>query len=268
MLNKKVLILVLVLTCVAGKAAMAQLFLEEGKVVMAVSPGDRVNKTMLVSNTSDKEITVKAYWQDFTYQPPYEGAKAFVPEGSTPFSASKMMSFAPLAFKIPAFGKQKIDYSVNVPPDAKGGYYGVLFFEKAPDEVDARMGVSIVTRVGSLFFIETKDKSKKSEVRDINLKDNKIVGVFHNQGNVVLIPRQTYNVFDKEGLVADRGEIKKIYVPPGASANWELNLPAKMNAGVYSVVLNTDLDDGDLIVNEISISIDTEGHLKIDNIKN
>ncbi len=246
---------------------MAQLFLEEGKIVTAVEPGERVNKSIYISNTSDKPINVRAYWQDFMYQPPYDGVKAFVPEGTTKLSASKMMTFSPLVFQLPAFGKQKIEYSVNVPSTARGGYYGVLFFEKAPDPLQAKTGLSIVTRVGALFFLETKNKSKKSEVADVVVATDKITGVFKNQGDVILIPRMTYNVFDKEGLVADRGELKKIYVPPGASANWEMVLP-KLSAGKFSVVLNTDLDDGDVIVTEISIDVDTAGHLKIENVKN
>ncbi len=263
----KVILLVLVLACLSGATANAQLFLEEGKVVLAVEPGERVNKSMYVSNTTNKELSVRAYWQDFEYQPPYEGAKAFVPEGTTKLSASKMMSFAPLVFKLAPFGKQKIEYSINVPNDAKGGYYGVLFFEKAPDPLEAQMGISIVTRVGSLFFIETKSRSKQSTVTNVNVKDDKVVGTFNNQGDVILIPRMTYNVFDKEGLVADRGELKKIYVPPGASADWEMAMPIKLGVGQFSIVLNTDLDEGDVIVTEMNVSIDDAGHLKVENVK-
>jgi len=266
-LKKVVTLLVLVLACFSGKTAMAQLFLEEGKVVMEVLPGERVNKSILVTNTSDKAISVRAYWEDFEYKPPYEGAKAFVPEGTTRLSASKMMSYSPLDFNIPPFGKQKIDYSVNVPQDAKGGYYGVLFFEKAPDSFDAQTGLSIVTRVGALFFIETKGKSKDSEISSVQVEADKIKGVFHNRGDVILIPRMTYNVFDKEGLVVDRGELKKIYVPPGASANWEMSLPSNLGVGSFSLVVNTDLEDGDVIVTEINLDIDASGHLKIENIK-
>lgn len=245
---------------------MAQLFLEEGKVVLAVSPGERVNKSITVANTTNKEINVRAYWQDFEYQPPYAGSKSFLPEGTTKLSANKMVSFSPQVFKLAGFGKQKIDYSINVPANATGGYYGVLFFEKNPDPLEVKMGLSIVTRVGTLFFIESKDKSKKSEINSVVVNADKITGAYHNQGNAILIPRMTYNVFDKEGLVADRGELKKLYVPPGASANWEIGLPKGLSAGKYALVLNTDLDDGDMIVTELSIDIDVAGHLKIENI--
>lgn len=264
---KNVILLVLVLVCSFGSTAKAQLFLEEGKVVLAVVPGERINKSITISNTTDQEISVRAYWQDFEYQSPYDGSKAFVPQGSTKLSASHMITFSPLDFKLPGFGKQKIDYTISVPQTAKGGYYGVLFLEKAADPLQAQMGLSLVTRVGSLFFIETKDKSKHSEVGNVQIVSDKITGTFKNLGNAILIPRMTYNVFDKEGLVADRGELKKLYVPPGASADWDVNLPTGLSAGEYVLVLNTDLDDGDVIVNEMSIAVDAAGHLKIENIK-
>lgn len=265
---QRIILLVVVFACFFGKAASAQLFLEEGKVVLAVEPGERVNKSITVANTTDKEINVKAYWQDFDYQAPYEGAKAFTPEGTSKYTAAKMVSYSPLTFKLPGFGKQKIEYSINVPADAKGGYYGVLFVERQPDPMEAQMGLSIVTRVGSLFFIETKDRIKQSDIDNVQVKADKITGIFNNRGNVILIPKMTYNVFDKEGLVADRGELKKLYVPPGASANWEMTVPKTLQAGQFSVVINTDLDEGDVIVTEISFSIDAAGHLKIENVQN
>lgn len=264
-MKKKVIFLVLVSTCLLVNTARAQLFLEEGKVVLAVSPGERVNKSIMISNTTDKEVTVRVYWQDFEYKPPYDGAKAFLPEGTSVRSLNKMVNFSPNSFQLPGFGKQKVEYAINMPAQAQGGYYGVLFFEKAPDPKEAKIGVSIVTRVGSLFFVETKNKSKKSEINNILIQSDKITGVFHNQGDVILIPRMTYNVFDKEGLVADRGEVKKVYVPPGASANWEISFEKKLPAGRFSLALNTDLDDGDVIVTELNLDVNDAGHLKIEN---
>lgn len=262
------IILVLFFACLGAGAARAQLFIEEGKVVLAVSGGDRVNKSLTIHNTSKDPVDVKVYWEDFEYQPPYDGTKNFMPAGSSKTSASQWVSFSPQTFRLPAFARQQIDYSVSVPSQVTEGHYGALFFEKAGDNVKTETGVSVIVRVGCLFFIEPKDKSKKAVISDIQLGGKKLQGAFTNQGNAILIPRMTYNIMDeREGVVADRGEVKKSYVPPGATAQWEITLPQGLNAANYTLILNTDLDNGDVIVKEIQLSRGASGALELKNIR-
>ena len=94
--------------------AKAQLFLEEGKVVLAVAGGDRINKSLTVTNTSKEELRVKVYWEDFQYQPPYDGTKKFFPAGIGPASASKWINHSPQEITLPAFGKQKIRFVTHL----------------------------------------------------------------------------------------------------------------------------------------------------------
>jgi hypothetical protein len=96
-------------------AARAQLFLEDGKVVLAVSGGDHLTGSLLIHNTSADPAEIKVYWEDFEYRPPYDGTKNFLPAGTAPASASQWVSFSPQVFTMPGFGQQKIDYAVTVP---------------------------------------------------------------------------------------------------------------------------------------------------------
>ncbi len=266
LVNKVLLLTVLVLGFCAP-TARAQLFLEEGKVVLAVSGSERVNKHIVVNNTSSEPINVKVYWEDFEYLSPYDGAKKFTPAGTSKNSASGIVSFFPQTFQLPAFGKQQIDYSVSTPEDMSEGHYGVLFFEKAGDPIKTDAGISIVTRVGCLFFIEPKEKNKTAVIENMALNGSTLVGRFSNQGNVIMIPRTTYNVMDKEGLVADRGEVKKHYVPPGVSASWEVPLPKTLGQGEYTLLVNADLDEGDAVVKEMQLIKDAAGKLSIENVR-
>ena len=103
--------------------AFAQIFLEEGKIFRNVDKGDLINESMVVQNTSDESIDVLVYWEDFEYQPPYEGSKKFFPAGTTNNSANSWISYSPQKFTLAPHGKQKISYVIDVPPNAKGGYY-------------------------------------------------------------------------------------------------------------------------------------------------
>ncbi|MBF0122832.1 MAG: hypothetical protein HQL21_05430 [Candidatus Omnitrophica bacterium] len=264
---KRITLLTIGLLCVFVGTAKAQFFIEEGKVVLAVSGGERVSKTLTIHNTTTESLDLKAYWEDFQYQAPYDGAKLFLAAGTATGSASQWISYAPQEFTIPAFGQKKLEYMVTVPPKIEGGHYGVLFFEKAGDPVRDATGVKIVSRVGCLFFIEAKDKKKIASLQDIKISSSIVSGTFENKGNVVSIPQITYYIMDDQGVAVDRGEIKKLYLPPEAIAPWEIPLISGLTAGHYTMVINADLEDGDVVVKEVDFVKDAKGTLTIGNVR-
>ncbi|MBF0485666.1 MAG: hypothetical protein HQL16_04025 [Candidatus Omnitrophica bacterium] len=266
MIKKIILLTVAVFMIFAGEAR-AQFFLEQGKVSLPVSGGDRINKSLIIHNTTADAVKVKAYLEDFKYESPYDGSKAFLPAGTGVGSLSQWFSFSPQEFTLPAFGKQVVDYTISVPSKVEGGHYGVLFFEKADPPIRDASGVSVVTRLGCLFFVEPKDRLKQASLLNIKADGNFIKGDFSNQSNVVLIPNTTYYAMDEGGMVADRGEIKKLYIPPLETASWALELPQKLNPGKYSLVINADLEDGDVVVKEIELTKDVSGSLTITAVK-
>jgi len=245
--------------------ARAQLFLENGKETLAVSGGEHVNGSMIIHNTSPDPAAIKVYWEDFEYKTPYDGTKNFLPAGTAPSSASQWVTFSPQEFTLPGMGQQRVDYSITVPPSIQEGHYGVLFFEKNNGPINDEKEINLVTRVGSLFFIEPKDKVKKAALEDINLKANSFNASFVNQGNVILIPHTTYYIMQGQGLVLLRGDANKLYVPPGASASLVIPLKKKLDAGHYTMVVNADLEEGDVVVKEINFGIDTDGQLTLEN---
>ena len=245
--------------------AKAQLFLEQGKVNITVSNGEHTNGSLLIHNTSSEKANIKVYWEDFEYKAPYDGTKEFLPAGTAPASASSWVSFSPQVFTMPAFGQQKIDYTVTAPAQVQGGHYGVLFFERSSDLPTSDAGVTLVTRVGCLFFIEPKDKKKKAVLQDIGVKPEGITANFVNQGDVILIPHTTYYIMQQDGLVSLRGESKKLYVPPGVSAPLAISLKKKLSQGNYTLVVNCDLEEGDVVIKEIGLAVDASGQLTVTN---
>ncbi len=228
-----------------------------------VQPGETVMNSLAVYNTSLEPIPVKVYWEDFIYVPPFDGKKNFLPAGSTDYSLNKWMTFSPTEFTLPANSKKKITYSMKVPQDIRGGYYGVLFFENGVPNKQAITGVRIVSRVGCLFFVEAKDKTKKAKINNIKVVHNHVAGSFLNSGNVILIPEGVYYFMSKEETVVDRGEIQKLYLPPQAIGTFTLDLPKKLPEGKYTLVITFDLQDGDSVVKEIDFSLDPLGQIKI-----
>ncbi len=261
----KVLVFIFCSIVLIGTEAKAQLFLEQGKLSLAVSDAERSNGSVTLHNTSSDPVEVKVYWEDFEYKSPYDGTKNFSPAGTGRNSASKWVAFTPQVFTIPAFGRQKIDYTLTVPDTITEGHYGVLFFESNGAPMAGDKGVTLVTRVGCLFFIEPKQKNKKSDIQDIKSDKKGFTVNFVNQGNIVLIPKTTYYVMEDEGLVVSRGETEKLYVPPGVSASLEIPLKSPLKEGRYTLVINSDLEEGDVVIKEVELAVDAGGQVTISN---
>ncbi len=241
----------------------AQILIEEGKVVLSISPQEKISNTITVHNTSAEPMTVRAYWEDFKYQPPFDGKKVFLPAGTTENSMTRWVQFSPQEFSLAPFTKKKVSYTISVPKEVQGGYYGVFFFEQSSGKTKEATGVTLVTRVGSLFFLEAKEHIKSGQISDLEFKDHQLTGSFLNKGNVTITPRGVFYFMDKEGLVIDRGEIQQFYLPSGQSTVFMANLSQKLSEGTYNLVLTFDLMDGAYLVKEVDFSLSKSGEFQI-----
>jgi len=235
----------------AHNMAHAQLFLEQGKIEEDVNPGDTLMDSLRIHNTSDQTYRVSVYWEDFEYQPPFDGSKKFLPKGTLDRSLTKWINFSPQEFTLKPYENKEVSYVINVPNSISGGYYGVMFFEKEPEELKSQRGLSIVARVGCLFFIEANIRTKKVSLKNLSISGNSITGKIFNEGDVIVIPETVYYILDEDSLVADRGEVKNVYLPPDNSADYQIDLPSDLPRGHYMMVLTMDLSDGDILVKEI-----------------
>ena len=182
-----------VFACVCGSLE-AQVLLEEGKVKLNVNPGENIAGKLTLYNTSDAQVDMKVYWEDFAYKPPFDGSKDFLPKGSTEHSLSDWVNVSSRTITFPPFGKQVVPYTINVPGVFQKGHYGVLFFEKQNPEVILERGVNIVSRVGCLFFVEPENKSKKADLKNFRFTGKELTADFTNQGHVVLIHEGTFYI--------------------------------------------------------------------------
>lgn len=244
--------------------AFSQILIDKGKVKLDVEAGENILDSIVVHNTSDKSIDVRAYMEDFVYTPPFDAKKKFFPLGTTDYSCGDWISFSPQEFKLGPYGKKELNYSIKVPEDAKGGYYGVLFFEEHnPGELRIEKGVHVVVRVGCLFFLETENKQKEGNLKDISLGREGLEGYFSNEGDTIILSQGTFYVMDDSGMVIDRGEMEKKYLPPGEKTPFTVPIMKDIFSGNYTMILTFNLDEGDVLVKEIDFLKDKTGSMKI-----
>ncbi|MDP8265815.1 MAG: hypothetical protein P9M07_02580 [Candidatus Aceula meridiana] len=263
---KKILILIFLLGLCFGSfctPAFSQMLLQQGKVNLSLDPGETATGEVIIHNTKDQEISVKAYWQDFLYVPPFDGNKKFLSPGTSNRSCSNLVNFMPQEITLGPYGKKAVSYSARLPEDAEDGYYGVLFFEDNSRDKKTATGVTIVTRVGCLFFLEKNGASKDAKVLDIAIAGNQLLGTIENKSQIILIPRGIFYIMDDEGIVADRGEIEPFYLPPGESAPFFVDIANNIPGGNYTLILTFELGEGDSFVEEVDFEKTKNSTFKI-----
>lgn len=253
----------LTLAMAAVRPASAQLLLETGKVALSLAPGETAVGEIKINNMTDKEVSVKAYWQDFIYTPPFDGNKKFLSPTTTSYSCTQWVSFNPQDFILKPFEKKIISYNIKFPAQAQGGYYGVLFFENSTGKKDSKTGVSVIARVGCLFFLETAGSLKSASVVDTSAVASRIEGEIQNKSQIILIPKGIFYIMNGEGMIVDRGEVDTFYLPPGQDVPFFINISDKVSSGTYTMVLTFDLGDGASLVQEIDFERSDNSVLKI-----
>lgn len=251
----------------AGGTCWAQVVVGKTKVQLTLTPGQTVVDSIKLNNTTSKPVGVRIYMQDFQYIEPFDGSKKFLPPSSTESSCASWVTVSPQQLTIPAYGRKEVNYTVKVPHGARGGHYGILFFEQIPEDIKGRVGLQLISRVGCLFFLETADKQKKVEIEDVAVEGENFQAVFANNGDVIIIPQGTFYIMDSNGMVADRGSIDAFYLPPGQRANFVIGISSQISPGSYTAVVTFDLNDGDIVVREIDFSKRADGALVINTIR-
>lgn len=260
---KKVIIIFFMLSLSIYSFAYAQIRPNKSEVRLQINPGEKITDSIIVENISDKEILVKAYFEDLLYPAPFTGIKDTKPLGTIPYSCGKWVTVIPQEVLIPVKGKQELSYTINVPKDAKGGYYGVLYLEKAKDAVDAGVSVGLIIRVGCSFFLETKDKINAAKLEDIVIDSTSFNGNLSNTGNALLVSQGTYYVLDEKGVVVDRGNIEKYFLFPKGKATFTAKFAKPIPQGNATLVISFELGEGKALLKEIDFSKDVSGMVKI-----
>lgn len=270
--------------CAVAQAATVRI--NPTKIRLIIPAGGSKNGSIEVDNPSEESIIVKTYLQDWSYTPAYDGTKNFFPAGATVFSCSDWITTSLSEFVIPAFGKQTVNYSVRVPPDAEGGHYAVLFFESllSEPEVKESAQLGVIVRIGTLFYIEPEGSIKRSaEIEKFSLKrrasDNslEISLDLKNTGNVDITCAGTFHIMDRRGMILARGELENIYLFPQDKTKLNAYWSGALSKGKYSLVITIDigkaleearLGRGPVIIKEAEIEIGDNGEvLRIGELK-
>jgi hypothetical protein len=236
----------------ANSAWAKTVSLEPAHVRLSLSAGEVKSGALKIDNPSGDEVKIRVYLEDWRYSSSSDGAKEFFPAASTALSCAKWISFSPAEFTIPAFGRQMVNYTVRLPPEAKGGHFAVMFFETdLADNTESNQGsaVKLKARLGALFSVEVKD-TLIYEVGLDNLKIKnkdgilKIFANFKNKGNTDIAPKIIFHIIDAQGKVFSRGKFSDIFTLPQDEGEISAEAKEDLEAGDYILVITMNLGKG------------------------
>jgi hypothetical protein len=243
----------------------ATIQIDSPKIELNLAPGETYSGEILAENPTDQDLKLNIYLQDWVYLPDKSGEKRFDAIGSLPFSASKWITFNPSEAVVPPFGKMSVRYTIQVPAEATGGNYSVLFFETILGEATDEEGANVIVagRIGSLFLLQVKGTvDRRGELVSAEVtppvgnKPMEITTRFKNTGNTHIILAGNFLIMDADGKVHGRGDLRKLYMLSGDSGEGTTQWVGRLEKGAYQVILTYDLGEGQTLVEERTITIE------------
>lgn len=267
-MKKNILALSVVSLAVFGSVATAWagIRIDKPKVRLMVAPGGHASGEIKVENTGKEPVDVRVYLEDWVYVA-QDGAKEFMPKGTTPMSCAQWINFNPMDFKLKVGGEQMLRFTVSVPENASGAHFAVMFFEvgsgnmPAMDPQGNNVMVKVYNRLGALFYISPEGTVvPKAEINKLDLSHNKnnfvVAADFINKGNTDLAGKGTFNVFDAEGYVFLRGTFDDFYTLPGDKAILRASAPsANLKVGAYDVLVTLEYETGGNLAQEATFQV-------------
>jgi hypothetical protein len=236
----------------------------------SVEPGGSTSGSITVQNNSEKDIGILVYTQDWLYNP--DGSKTFYAAGTKPFSCAKWIRLFPKKFQLEAGGRMAVQYTINLPENAEGGYYAVIFFESVPTgelEGDEGMMVRFAGRLGTIVYLETKGKSiRKGAIESLSVtppqsnRPLEMVLSFKNMGNVYIGAKGVLNIIDEEGSVYGKKRFGPVNTLPGDTRETQVEWLGELEEGTYYTVITLDIGTEEPIVEERKIEIVSGGAIE------
>ena len=238
--------------------------IDNPKIKLQLSSSDNYSGTIIVENPSTDEVSVKAYLEDFIYVAPFDGAKEFYAPGTTSTSLSNWLSFSPQEFVLQPFSRRRVNFSISPTSSFNSVRCGVLFFETSIGiTYEKGKAINVLGRVGSLLFVEPKDKKKQATFNGIKGSSYSLIGDFINSGNSFLHAQGISYTMDKEGMIKDRDALEELYLLPNDSTRLQIVLSSDLVPGTYTMVITFDLEEDDSLIKEIDFSLSRSGEVTV-----
>ncbi|MBI5144383.1 MAG: hypothetical protein HZA30_04885 [Candidatus Omnitrophica bacterium] len=265
---KIILLAFLIVSILPGVSSAMKMNIDPARAEVVVKPGDEKTGVVTVLNYDEESpMHVKAYVQDLVYLP--DGSNDFLPLGSTPWSLGDFIKIGPTEFDIPPGRQEQVRYVISLPKDAKGGRYGVIFFETATPPSDFKqVGATVNVRLGTILLVTAegseiiKAKLTGMSVNPRTEKDKpmEISWTVYNDSNILIRPFGTVKIIDDKKTEVATVDVnkEKAGILPKTNRKFSIQYEdkAKLPKGDYYVQLVLDYGGEALLGAQSSFKIE------------
>ncbi len=229
---------------------------------LQAAPGADSTQTIYVRNRGEETIALKIYTGDFWIEP--DGKESFLEAGKLERSCAKWMEVSPEELELAPNQSQPIRFKINLPADASGSYWGMVFVEQTtkPSIKTAKKGqqqFSILSfqRIGIRVFEDTPNSrpgggliNQVNVAWDTKTEAFKVSLKFENQGEVLLRCKGTIEVKDDRGQALKSTELERFNCYPKSSRIAEGYIPGGLEKGKYTALAVIDYGAESLVAGE------------------
>lgn len=188
------------------------------KLTLDLKPGEEKVAELQITSRIEKETDFTVGVEDFTSQEDPEKYTKFLGEEKGQFSSKEWFTPAVSEFTLKHGERIYLPIKIAVPKDAEvGDHYSAVFVKTVPGADEAKNGITLSSRVGSLFLIKVGDGQVKTSGEMISFgTGKKIFGSlpitfelnFKNGGDVHLTPFGKIIVSNLFGKTVDEITVK------------------------------------------------------------
>ncbi|MBU1752934.1 hypothetical protein KKG56_03620 [bacterium] len=231
-------------------------------VKIQIAAGEKKNGTFDLYNRSDKEVYIKVKLKDWVIDKK-TSKRDFSVTVANPKTLNDWVIIEPEGFLLGPDKHQTVRYTVKVPKDARGGYWGLACFTTKP--LEKKGGVVAAGEVVSFMGLEvTGTIEKKIEIRNIKAynddKGMKLKVEVKNIGNAPIFmpaPDGKYVIKNEKNETVTKGDLNGQMILPEEIIEYEITDPVKLNAGKYTAIVFFDYGAAKMVGKKAMLSTES-----------
>lgn len=228
-------------------------------VKLSILPGESKSGIFQIHNSGKEEVYVELFMKDWILK---NNSRKFAEPGTHSYSLCPWITFEEESFVIAPAQSQTIRYVIEIPEDAKGGYWGLVCFTSRPVTRGGGGGIVVASQLVSFVGVDVEGTLKrKIEIIEVSAEHIKDKGVrfkakLKNSGNVQLFqpsPLGKFKVKDKDNNIIAEGQLEGEMLLPNEISE-SVSEFFKLDKGEYETIISFDYGEPKLIGKKVMLS--------------
>jgi P pilus assembly chaperone PapD len=271
---KHLLLLILTTLALAHSARAGIVVVGNLARTSTIKPGEAFDGVILLKNNDKQSADVRVFQTDYLCYA--DGTNQYGDPGKTPRSNAGWITVTPSRVKLAPGETQPVRYKGTAPADPKlqGTFWSMIMVEPnsapaiTPEGKIDQVTVGLQTKIR--FAIQIVTEVGQSGIRSLQVQEKRIVQGegkralqldIRNDGERLLVPMMTVELFDKAGASIGRFEAGRARIYPACSVRTRVDL-TDVPAGKYAAMVLLDSGDAQVMGAQYDLELVSEDLIK------